>query len=188
LRRGVQGTAIAETHSAGSIVADVGPTESLPYSETQDRTNFVSVGTPDDSTVGSAQTIGPLSYTVPKSVRNNWYRETIPAEFGPCDTIEVFVAGRRLRKDPITVYDESLGASSPAADKVLEAEFSVDGSSNTIRLTTVVPAGARITVIRKVGNVWYNRGSSSATNGVTLLESGTAIADFIAKRTTDLPE
>ena len=188
LRRGVQGTAIAETHSAGSIVADVGPTESLPYAETQDRTNFVSNGTPDDSTVGSAQSIGPLSYTLPKSVRSNWYRKTIPAEFGPCDTVEVFVAGRRLRKDPITIYDEDLGASSPTADKVLEAEFSVDGSSNTIRLTTAAPAGTRITVIRKIGNVWYERGSSSATNGVTLLESGTAIADFIAKRTTDLPE
>jgi hypothetical protein len=188
LRRGVQGTAIAETHSAGSVVADVGPTESLPYTETQDRTNFVSNGTPDDSTVGAAQTIGPLAFTPIKSVRSNWYRETTPAEFGPCDTVEVFVAGRRLRKDPITVYDESLGASSPTADKVLEAEFSVDGSSNTIRLTTAAPAGTRITVIRKVGNVWYERGSSSATNGVTLLESGTAIADFIAKRTTDLPE
>jgi hypothetical protein len=81
-----------------------------------------------------------------------------------------------------------LGASSPDADRILEAEFSVDGISNTIRLTTTVPAGARITVIRKVGSVWYERGIGSATNGVTLLESGTAIADFIASRTTDLPE
>jgi len=188
LRRGVQGTAISELHSAGSAVVNVSLTETLPYTETQDRLDFVSSGTPDDSTVGTAQTIGPVSTIPAKSTRSNWYRKTIPAEFGPCDTVEVFVGGRRLRKDPIIVYDESLGASSPAADRVLEAEFSVDGSTNSIRLTTTVPTGTRITVIRKTGNVWHARGTSTATNGVTLLESGTAIADFIANRTTDLPE
>jgi hypothetical protein len=188
LRRGVQGTAISELHSAGNVVVNVSLPETLPYNETQDRLDFVSSGTPDDSTVGTAQTIGPVSTIPAKSTRSNWYRKTIPAEFGPCDTVEVFVGGRRLRKDPIIVYDESLGANSPAADRVLEAEFSVDGSTNSIRLTTTVPTGTRITVIRKTGNVWHARGTSTATNGVTLLESGTAIADFIASRTTDLPE
>jgi hypothetical protein len=188
LRRGSYGTAIAETHAAGTLVVDISPTEALPYTETQDRIDFVSNGTPDDSTLGSAQTIGPLNYVPAKSTRNSWTKDTIPEEFGPCDTVEIFVAGRRLRKDPITVYDETLGASSPSADRILEAEFSVDGISNTVRLTTTVPAGSRITVIRKVGSVWYERGIGRATNGVTLLESGTAIADFIANRTTDLPE
>lgn len=188
LRRGSNGTAIAETHTAGSYVANISLTEAIPYTETQDRVDFVSDGVPDDSTLGTAQIIGPLNYTPTKSIRNNWNRTTIPEDFGPCDTVEIFVAGRRLRKDPITIYDETLGASSPSADKILEAEFSVDGLSNAIRLTTTVPAGSRITVIRRVGAVWHERGISSATNGVTLLESGTAIADFIASRTTDLPE
>ena len=188
LRRGSYGTAIAETHAVGSDVVDISAAESIPYTETQDRVDFVSDGVPDDSTIGTAQTIGPLNYTPVKSTRNSWVRNTIPTEYGPCDTVEVFVAGRRLRKDPITVYDEALGASSPSADRILEAEFSVDGTSNSIRLTTAVPAGSRITVIRKVGSVWYGRGTNSATNGVTLLESGTAITDFIANRTTDLPE
>jgi hypothetical protein len=188
LRRGVQGTAIAELHSTGSSVSNVSSTETIPYKETQDRVDFVSDGTPDDSTLGAAQTIGPLTFVPVLSTRNNWVRNTIPTTFGPCDTIEVFVAGRRLRKDPISVYDETRGASSPSADKVLEAEFSVDGTSNTIRLTETVPAGLRVTVIRKVGNVWYEKGTSTASNGISLLDSGTAIADFIAKRTTDLPE
>ena len=183
LRRGSYGSAIKEVHSAGSYVVDSSPTENLPYTETQDRVDFVSNGQSDDSTIGSAQTIGPLTYTPAKSIRNNWIRDSIPEEFGPCDTVEVFVAGRRLRKDPIAVYDEELGASSPNADRQLEAEFSVDGESDTIRLTTTVPAGSRITVIRKVGSVW-----NSVNSGVTLLESGTVIADFIADRTTDLPE
>jgi hypothetical protein len=183
LRRGSYGSAIKEIHPAGSYVVDSSPAETLPYTETQDREDFVSSGQSDDSTIGSAQSIGPLNYTPAKSTRNNWSRDTIPEDFGPCDTVEIFVAGRRLRKDPITVYDQTLGASSPSADRQLEAEFSVDGESNMIRLTTTVPAGLRITVIRKVGSVWNGAG-----NTTTLLESGTAIADFIASRTTDLPE
>ena len=101
---------------------------------------------------------------------------------------EVFAAGRRLRKDPITVYDETLGASSPSADVQVEAEFAVDGETNSIYLTEIPPAGTRITVIRKTGKVWYDRGETTATSGVTLLDNSTVIAEFIAKRTTKLPE
>jgi hypothetical protein len=180
LRRGVQGTAIAELHSAGSNVIDIGIQETLPYNETQDRLDFVSDG--------STQLIGPLDFVPTKSTRTSWYRTSIPTEYGPCDTIEVFVAGTRLRKDPIAVYDELLGASSPAADRQLEAEFAVDGTSNAIYLTKVVPAGTRISVIRKTGKVWYEPGVGAASAGKTLLANNTAIAEFIAKRTTKLPE
>ena len=181
LRRGVHGTPIAELHSAGSRVADVSAQEALPYSETQDRTDFVSDG--------STNLVGTLDFVPAKSTRPGiWFRSTIPAEYGPCDTIEVFAAGRRLRKDPITVYDETLGASSPAADIQIEAEFAVDGSTNSIYLTEIPPAGTRITVIRKTGKVWYDRGATTATSGVTLLDNSTVIAEFIAKRTTKLPE
>jgi hypothetical protein len=180
LRRGVQGTAIAELHNAGSNVVDIGIQETIPYNETQDRLDFVSDG--------STQLIGPLDFIPAKSTRTSWYRASIPTEYGPCDTIEVFVAGTRLRKDPITVYDELLGASSPAADKHLEAEFAVDGTTNAIYLTKVVPAGTRISVIRKTGKVWYEPGVRAASAGKTLLANKTAIAEFIAKRTTKLPE
>jgi hypothetical protein len=186
LRRGVHGSAIAEIHKSGSYVVDVSLAENLPYTETQNRFDFVSNGTPDDSTAGTAQTMGPLEFIPLKSLKNNWYRETIPEDFGPCDTVEVFVGGRRLRKDPILVYDETEGSSSPLADKMLEAEFSVDGTTNTIRLTTPAPLGTRVTVIRKVGTVWNNAATGSSR--VSLLDSGTIIADFIAKQTTELPE
>jgi hypothetical protein len=188
LRRGVQGTAIGELYTIGTKVVDIGYQEIIPYNETQERIDFVSNGTPDDSTAGAAQTIGPLDYTPVKSTRNNWSRNTIPAEYGPCDTIEIFVAGRRLRKDPIDVWIEENGASSPEADITQEAEFSVDGITNSIRLTTTVPAGSRITIIRKVGKTWYDRGETTASNGVTLLDNETAIAKFIAQKTTSLPE
>jgi hypothetical protein len=105
LRRGSYGTAIKETHSAGSSVVDVSPTESLPYTETQDREDFVSDG--------SSLLIGPLSYIPVKGTRATWTYNTIPTTNGPCDQVEIFVGGRRLRKDPISVYTEELGASSP---------------------------------------------------------------------------
>ncbi len=180
LRRGSLGTSIAVLHATDSTVIDVGYQNTIPYNESQDRIDFIS----DGSTI----LIGPLEYTPVKSNRNSWFRSTIPDTYGPCDQIEVFVGGRRLRKDPVAVYDESLGASSPSADKTLEAEFSVNGTGNYIRLTEAASAGTRISVIKKTGKLWYERGETTASNGVTLLESDTAIAKFIAQGTSDLPE
>ncbi len=180
LRRGSLGTGIKTVHEAGSYVIDIGYKDTLPYLENQERTDFVS----DGSTI----LIGPLDFTPKKSNRNNWERITIPAEFGPCDEIEVFVGGKRLVKNSLTVFDESLGSSSPAADKVKEAEFSVDGYTPYLRLTEAVPAGTRISIIRKLGKVWYERGESSASKGISLLSNTTPIATFIADKPTELPE
>jgi hypothetical protein len=180
LRRGSFGTAIAAVHSAGSAISDAGPQENVPYNETQDRQDFVSDG--------SSLLIGPLDFVPAQGTRTTWYRSTIPTTHSACDQVEVFAAGRRLRKDPLSVYDETLGASSPAADVQLEAEFAVDGAANYIRLTTAIPAGTRISVIRRTGKVWYDRGETTASAGESLLENTTPMAEFIAKRTTKLPE
>ena len=180
LRRGSFGTAIPVLHATGSVVADVGPQETVPYNETQDRQDFVSDG--------SSLLVGPLDFTPVQGTRTTWYRSTIPTTHGACDQVEVFAAGKRLRKDPLAVYDETLGASSPAADTQLEAEFAVDGVANYIRLTTAIPAGTRISVIRRTGKVWYDRGETTASAGESLLENTTPMAEFIAKRTTKLPE
>jgi hypothetical protein len=182
LRRGSQGTAIAEIHNANSIVIDVGATETIPYKETQNKTNFISDG--------SSLLIGPLEFIPTKSTRT-WDTAavtTIPEEYGPCDEFEVFAAGRRLQKDSLQVYSEIKGASSTSADIVIEAEFSVDGQTPYIRLTSKLPAGTRISVIRKVGSVWYEKGATTASSGITLVENNNPIATFIAKKTTLLPE
>jgi len=180
LRRGSFGTAISVLHATGSVVADIGPQETVPYNETQDRQDFVSDG--------SSLLIGPLDFVPAKGTRTTWYRLTIPTTHSACDQVEVFAAGKRLRKDPLAAYDETLGASSPAADIQLEAEFAVDGVANYIRLTTAIPAGTRISVIRRTGKVWYDRGETTASAGESLLENATPMAEFIAKRTTKLPE
>jgi hypothetical protein len=186
LRRGSQGTSIALEYPIGSDVVDIGPSETVPYNETQERADFISDG--------SSLLVGPLEF-IPitrKDMLGNTaaftYAASIPDDYYPCDQIEVFAAGKRLRKDSLTVYKEELGASSPSADAQIEAEFSVDGTSNYIRLTTPLPAGTRISIISRTGRVWYNRADTTASKGLTLLENTTAMAAFIAQRTTKLPE
>jgi hypothetical protein len=181
LRRGAQGTAIANAYAQGTAVVDVGYREVIPYNEVQQRTDFTSDG--------STLLIGPLDFIPQKGTRSGtWYRSTIPAICGPCDQIEVFAAGRRLKKDPQSVYVEANGAVSPAADQMQEAEFSVDGVTAQIRLTSVLPAGTRITVLRRQGKTWYARGETTATDGVSLVHTDTAIARFIVEKTTAIPE
>lgn len=180
LRRGTQGTAIKETHSANDLVVDVSIAEQLPYTESQERLDYVSDG--------SSLLIGPLNFVPSQTEDPNWYSETIPSEFNRCDTIEVFAGGKRLRKTSLTVFDETLGATSPAGDKQLEAEFAVDGVNPYVRLSQSLPAGTRITIIKRVGNTWYDRGTNTATSGVTLLDNATPISQFIAAKSTGLPE
>jgi hypothetical protein len=181
LRRGAQGTSIAETYAVNTVVVDVGYSEVIPYNEVQQRTDFTSDG--------STLLIGPLDFTPLKGTRSGtWYRNTIPAEYGPCDQIEVFAAGHRLKKDPQSVYVEVNGSSSPDADQTQEAEFSVDGTSSQIRLTTALPAGTRVTVLRRQGKTWYARGETTAANGISLTDTETPIARFIVEKTTAIPE
>ena len=180
LRRGSQGTSIADTYAAGTAIVDVGYSEIIPYNENQERTDFVSDG--------STQLIGPMTYIPSVGVRNTWYRDTIPATHGPCDQIEVFAGGRRLRKDPQSVWVEANGAYSPQADQLQEAEFSVDGTTAFLRLTTALPAGTRVSVLRRLGKTWYERGDVAASKGIPLPDNNTAIARFISEKTTTLPE
>jgi hypothetical protein len=181
LRRGVQGTSIAETYATNTVVADVSYSETIPYNETQQRIDFTSDG--------STLLIGPLDFTPVKSSRSGlWYRKSIPLTYGPCDQLEVFAAGRRLKKDPQDVYTETNGAASPDADQTQEAEFSVDGVSQQIRLTAALPAGTRVTVLRRLGQTWYTRGDTTAADGVSLIDSVTSVARFIVEKTTDIPE
>jgi hypothetical protein len=180
LRRGTQGTAIGEVYDIGTAVINISYEDRIPYNETQERTDFVSDG--------STLLVGPLDFTPAIGTRNSWATTTIPAEYGACDQVEVFAAGRRLRKDPVAVWVEDNGASSPSADEIREAEFSVDGVSAYLRLTEPLPAGTRITVVKRVGKTWYDRGLTTATSGVTLLENASPIAKFIAEKTTSIPE
>lgn len=175
LRRGCAGSSIAELHIANSNITNISSTETIPYIDRQHKYSYVSDG--------SSLIVGQLDFVPTMSVKPNWTRSTIPEIFGPCDQIEVFVGGVRLRKDPITVYNETLGASSPLADSILEAEFSVDGVSSSIRLTTVPPIGVQILIIRRTGKVWYDR-STTASDGIPFDKNNNSIINFIMQKTT----
>jgi len=185
LRRGMFGTSVTPLFSAGTEVVITGYTEAIPYKDSQEKEDFVSDGT--------SLLIGPLTFIPAKSAvdgtgyRKEWPVDSIPEEYGPCDTIEVFVAGRRLNKDPVYVYDQTVGSHSPAGDVLVEAEFSVDGSTPYIRLTSAVEAATRITVVKRTGKLWYDVGNSSATTGEGLSNSKTSIVTFLQQKTTNLP-
>jgi hypothetical protein len=183
LRRGTAGTPINNLNPAGTRVVNVGISETIPYADTQETVDFLFDG--------STRIIGPLGFVPTLSTRTWEYNAdtSIPAGYGPCDTVEVFVGGRRLRKDPIRVYDESLGPQTVSNNVLNDAEFSVDGVTEYIRLTDVenITAGTKILVVRKIGKIWYDRGETTASTGYSLLSNNTPMALFIDKKRTELP-
>lgn len=183
LRRGTAGTPINNLNVKGTKVINLGISETIPYKDTQETVDFLFDG--------STKIIGPLGF-VPTASNRTWEynsNTSIPAGYGPCDTIEVFVGGQRLRKDPIRVYNENLGPQTVSNSVLIDAEFSVDGVTEYVRLTDVenIAAGTKIVVVRKIGKVWYDRGENTASAGYSLLDNQTAMALFIDKKSTELP-
>ena len=87
LRRGTQGTGTPRIHPIGTPVQDIGTAETLPYSESSLITTVISDGTD----------IISLPF-VPVKSATTWsyaagFTSTIPAGYGQCDQIEVFIAG-----------------------------------------------------------------------------------------------
>ena len=128
----------------------------------------------------------PLDFKLTKPVVNTtWYRKSIPSTHNQCNDVEVFVAGRRLRKDAYTIWNPTLGPDSPSGDVAYEAEFSVTSTNNQqpmqIRLTEVPGAGQYIVVQKRVGRTW-------TTNGVGLADSGSDPAKFIRATYALLPD
>lgn len=127
--------------------------------------------------------IGPLPYVPIKSSRP-WVREetsTIPESYGPCDVVEVFVAGQRLRKEPMWQYSEELGSTSPSSDVYIDAEFSTNGTGEYIRVTDDIISDVIVEIVRRTGETWYNQDT-------TLLDNTTLVAQAIAEKTTLIPE
>ena len=132
----------------------------------------------------------PLNY-LPKvsestvATDNSWYRETIPAEYGQNDEMEVFVNGIRLNKTPLLVYDQTLGQDSyeGAGDKQIEADYSVNGIDSAIRFTNAPAPGSNIKIVVKKGVIWYKLGET-----VPFAFSESRVAKFITSTSVDLPK
>lgn len=185
--RGNGAVSIGQVITGNGILADTFILEQLTSTEVGNAsggrgTYRVTVNQSVESTVISAITKSiVLDYTPILSNVKSWYRNTIPVEYGQCDQLEVFVAGRRLRKAPLTQWNESLGPDSPIGDTVIEAEFAVNGTNTLVRLTETPTVGTKIQVQRKIGKLWTNIGES-------LKDADTAPARFIRAKSLNLPQ
>lgn len=68
-----------------------------------------------------------------------------------------FITNVRLKKEPYKVFNVNKSPYSPAGDIQYDADFSVNGTSSTIRLTNPVPVGTNITIVKQYGSKWNNK-------------------------------
>jgi hypothetical protein len=104
-------------------------------------------------------------------------------DFMPTDGVnefEVFVGGRRLRKNSIQKFNSSLDQDSPEADETLPPEFTIE-NGNELVLAQPPVGNSRVLIVRKLGKLWQNSGEQ-------LRYSTNSIAQFIRNATTSLPK
>ena len=156
-RRGTLGTGVKHMYPADTTVLNVSGKNTMPYKDETITTVFTADGT--SSTYD-------LDFT-PKNVN----------EF------EVFVAGKRLRKNAIDSYkfDDVTGPiaqDSPEGDEVVSAEYTING--NELVLTDTPIQNTKVIVVRKQGQIWTDP-------GVPLADSDSSISKFLRAATVDLP-
>ena len=164
IRRGTLGTGVGANYPAGTPIEAQGPSKNIPYADEVITTNI-------DATEG--QTIITLDW-IPTAGVNEF---------------ELFVAGRRMRKTPIEVFDPTIAIDSPQGDVTQPAEFTVELTYNEIGavvLAEVVLAepaseGNRITIVRKQGKLWTEP-------GVPLKDVQNDIGNFLRQSVSELPE
>jgi len=127
------------------------------------------------------------------TTETGWYKAPyeeggIPEEYWEAQDIEIFANGRRLRKNPLNVYDVTKGQFSPAGDIWLEAEYAVNKNVGAyVRLTNPPEPNTKLTIIRRRGEIWNE--VTDPTTGATkpLGISGTEVATFLRGKSIDLP-
>jgi hypothetical protein len=156
LRRGTFGTGIAEVHHVNTEVFDQSAFQNVPYQD-----QFISETYTGTDVVNDVLNIG----FVPSNVNQ----------------FELFVGGKRLRKNAISVYDPTVGQDSPEADVTVPAEFSVDGTTARITFTETPAENAKIVLVRKQGRIWQS-GSDP------LSQTENDIARFIRQKEVAVPQ
>ena len=108
LRRGTLGTGVKAVHEAGTDVYDQTSKKTIPYKDVTQTQIIDTTGTDNTFT---------LNFTA-----------------SSVNEFDVFVAGRRLRKTDITVFDPTLALDSPAGDTIAEQEFGVNPISSFLEV------------------------------------------------------
>ena len=164
LRRGTLGTGVKAIYLAGENVYNQSQNATMPYKDETLTSEFLTDGT-------------TATYEL----------DFIPGEDG-VNEFEVFVAGKRLRKNAISSYvhpikngDEIqvIAQDSPEGDVTLPAEFSIEGSVLTL-LSVPEEPDIKVNVVRKTGIIWKDA-------GISLSESESDISRFLRAATVDLP-
>ena len=155
ITRGTLGTGVATVHETGSDVFNQGFQQTVPYKDETVTLTFDGDG---------STTQFDLGYT-PRS--NN--------EF------DVFVGGRRLRKNAISKFNILINQDSPEADETSPAEFTVDGITSLVTLAEAPDIGEKVIVTRKIGRLWAPDGSSLET-------TNNLITRFLKAEQASLPE
>lgn len=160
LRRGTLGTGIPLYHAIDSVVQGIGPSETIPYNDSQIVKNY---------TVAEGDTgIIDLSY-IPK-----------------INEIEVFVAGIRLKKTDYTIYSNVDYPYSPEGDIDYDAEFNISGlyqlQLNTADLANrgLFEPGQKVVVVKRQGKLWNDMGKR-------LAKSNNLVANFLKNTPTIWP-
>lgn len=148
IRRGTLGTGVKHLYQTGTTIVDQSPSKTIPYKDSTRVQTLVSDGT---------TSVISLDFT-PSSVND----------------FEVFVAGQRLRKNQISVFDNTLALDSTDGDRTVPPEFTWDSETNTIDLLNIPAADTHIVIARKTGKMWTEAGK-------TLADSNTDIANFLVE-------
>jgi hypothetical protein len=155
LRRGTLGTGVKDTYATDTKVFDQNISKTVPY---KDRTLVY------NTTADGLTATFEIGYPV-----------------ASINEIEVFVAGVRLRKTPLDVFDPTVALDSSEGDTTVAADFTFDADTNEITLLDAPAKDTRVTVVKKVGQSWTNEGT-------TLGDTENGIARFLRAATSELPE
>ena len=174
LRRGTFGTGVKDVYSEGTEVYDQSRTETMPYTDETLSTVF----TTDETT--------------------NQFELDFVAQ--SVNEFEVFLAGKRLRKNAISKYQfeerdtngdvitDMIAQDSPEGDITIPAEFTIENTTNAegvvvsskLVLASVPNANQKLIIVRRQGKIWTDPGTP-------LKDADSDIGRFLRATTVDLP-
>jgi hypothetical protein len=213
LRRATLGTGAAQVYLAGSHVQDIGPSETIPYRDITQIEQITTTGSSEitipfvplsvndvevfvggyDTTLtwapgvlyelGTIVQVGSYTYRCVTAHTSSSVFSTDSSNW------HFFIGNLRLKKHTYQVHNVSAHPESPEGDINFNADFTVDGVTNTIQLTNALDAGVIVTVVKKTGRLWsgitYFPTEMLVDATTTDFDTGTTTFDLRDKRLLD---
>lgn len=170
LRRSTLGTGAKDSYPVGTSVISQGREQTIPSSGDS---SIVEVFTATNTTSYAFSTI-------------NFDTDVVAT-----NQVSVYYGGRLLNKSSTVVHNAELGYDTGEnnSDTVLPPEFTIStGTTATLILSFVPMNNVRIKVVKSIGNIWYNQGVGTATDGNSLLYSASIQAIFLLEEQSGLPD